>query len=165
MQNVKLLLVTFGILAIGMLGLAPTVAFAQTATNNSMTIAGTCGITIDNSLSFGSVDPDAQSGYEELQITPTGNGDVILDLYATDWLDTGSTNVINGEKTKFSFVNGTAYTSATPLNSTDGTISYGTLDNTAGTNSSYWQVEATLNTGSFVGSVQQDMTFMVSSCA
>ncbi len=163
MQKVKLLLVTFGILAVGMLGISPTVSFAQVVTNNSMSILGTCGITIDNALSFGNVTPGEESGYEQLDITPTGNGDVVLLMYASNWVDGDSNNIIDGDKTRVSNVNTTPYADALPMNSTDGSKSFGTLVNSAGTNSTYWLVDATLNTG-FVGSVQQDMTFMVNDC-
>jgi len=166
MQKVKLFTVAFGILAVGLLGLAPTAAFAQQETSSTMTILGTCGITIGSAMTFDAIEPDGRSSYEQLDITPTGNGDVVVNMFGGHWLDTtDGTNIINGEKTKFAFVNATDYDSvdAIPLNSSNNIFSYGTIDDAGGINSTFWQVEATLNTG-FVGSVQQTMTFTVSEC-
>jgi len=168
MQTMKLLMTTFGILAVAMLGLSPTVAMAanEVGATNSMTIEGTCGITIPSGLSFGSVDAEAESGEGQLNITPTGNGNPEVDVYAMNWLDTSDDSiVIFGQNTKFSFASSTDYTlEKTAMNSTANTlIPFGTLDNALSTNSSYWQVFADMEKA-HIGSVQQDMTFVVSDC-
>jgi hypothetical protein len=143
--------------------LANTV-YAQSS-DNSMIIQGNCGLVIGSAINFSNTAAAAESSEETLTLENSGATDGTVDVNGSNWIDdsTGLINVINGELTKFSPTNpgsGT-YASKTALNSTNGDITIGDIVGGA-TNSTYWQVQATVNESSFTGAVTQTMTFAIS---
>lgn len=164
MENSKMLMVVFGILTIGMVGMSPTVFAADTA--SSANVGVTCGITVASALAYGNVDVGVESDEVSLDIVGTGSGTQSIEVSGSNWLDDadGTTNIIDGELTKFGTTLGLDYdTEKTALNSTDGSIVMGNV--AAGiTNSTYWQVFPTLNDASFSGAVTQTLTFTSIGC-
>ena len=167
MKNSKMLMVVFGILTIGMVGMSSTV-FAQ-ETVSSANLGVICGITVDGALDYGNIDVDAESSEGTIVIFGDGSGTQEVEVSASNWLDDtdGVTNIINGELTKFATTDQGALTDYTTekiaLNSTDTTILMGTVSS-GSTNSTYWQVFATLNDETFSGGVTQILTFTSIGC-
>ena len=120
----------------------------------------TCGITINNPLTFGGVEKAQKSSARILNITNTGTQDVSLQVNATNWIDkeTETVNVIDAKSTRFSF-SLVPYGQQTSLNDTTGEfVDFAEIP--AGvTNSSYWRAKAQLNDPLFLGDIFQEMTF------
>lgn len=139
-------------------------AFAQDSSTSTMTVGGTCGISIVSPMSFGNVIPGDISVEQELQITGEGSTSSDFSVFATNWIDveTGD-NIVNGEKTKFSSIEAEVYDDKLSLNATDTTIPIGNVVNQE-TYSTYWEVELILNDVTFQGAVEQELTFVVDDC-
>ena len=80
-------------LSITMISIGPAFAQESASSTSSMTVEGTCGVTIGTALDFGLVTPDFASDEGILDITGTGSAPSIVSTFATDWLD-GSNNII-----------------------------------------------------------------------
>ncbi|MEE9573215.1 MAG: hypothetical protein V3W20_09220 [Candidatus Neomarinimicrobiota bacterium] len=144
---------------------------------NTLTILSTCGVHPDffEHVAFGNGEVGDHSSYEEMKFTMGGSVPATLDVYAYDWFnpnDPTKVIIMNGENTRFTFDAAiTDYDLMTPLNGTTVgsenefvpiTDSDDTdLDFLNGIQySSYWQVLIELETSTYVGDIEQIITFV-----
>lgn len=158
---IKQTLLVLAVLSVGTVMMQQS-AYAQSVPA-SMTIDNTtCGLAPFGGLAIGSVNKDSISlESTAFALTNLGNTDAIVEFYATDWLS-GSDSIINGENTRVGInIQNTSFGSKILSNSTaDNNSEIGKVV-AGGTNSTYWQVDATLNSGflNFQGALQQTITF------
>ncbi len=127
-----------------------------------MTNYVSCGITVPSALDFGTIIANGHTKTDEvsLEISSTGTMASSVSVYATDWLTVAADEtMINGENTKFGFVEGGTYVSKSFLNSTLDSVSFGDIAGGT-TNISYWQAQPTVLDELFAGDVYQSMTFV-----
>lgn len=157
---------TIMIAAIMSIGLATVgSAYAESVVTNDVTIQTTCAVSADGGIDFGTLEHLGVTASEStIVLTNTGTALATVSVSGTNWLDSGSTNVIAGSFTKFATsdqLTGTSYDDKTSLNATNGAITMGTIAYTS-QNSTYWMLNATLNTETFSGALSQDVTFEAS---
>ena len=161
-RNTKYAGVILSAITILSFGLTPA-AYSQVS--GSVTINSTCGLTFPggSTIAYGSIDADAESS--EITLTVRNSGSVVssIEVQGEEWVS-GSTVHIDGELTKFANSTRASTDYATEkqrLNNTNvELIDFGRIQ-PATTNSTYWQVLATLQNTPFSGALTQTITFTV----
>jgi hypothetical protein len=118
---------------------------------------GFCGITVVETLDFGTVKPGEISTEKTLRVTGLGTVPTITSVVASDWIEKGgSTNIVDGELTKYSDSSGN-YASKDAL-STSQAIEIGTIP-AQNPLDLHLQVELIINDDTYAGDVEQELTF------
>lgn len=140
-----------------------TLMFMISFTGYLISHAQTCGLDFPNgpTIEFGSLEKAQVSNEIILDINNTGTETADVSVSAKNWLDGNSVSHVLGNFTKFATSDmgaGTQYEDKTSLNNTDSAISMGTIA-PASTNSTYWQLDATMQNLPFSGVLTQEITF------
>jgi len=138
----------------------PTVIQGQ-ATGQVQILAGTCGLQFTNGsvLDYGQLSPNELSPEVSLNMTNSGSVPALLEIQGTDWKDTSNNSILDVNRTHFNVTSGQPFSSNTPLESFDQTVTNSLIPNVI--LNTFWQLEAILNQG-FSGDVTQTMDFTVS---
>jgi len=122
----------------------------------------TCGVSLTSGfpISYGSLKPGETSAEQILVLDNTGSSPATLNVQGSQWQDSFLVNQMNASQTHFSTTGASAYSSKIPLLTSIQSIT-STFSPTENLNT-YWQVLATPANQSFIGSLQQEMTFTVS---
>lgn len=165
---IKQSILLIAVLSIGIGVMQPQNTHAADQTiENTLRIVPTCGIGTPVGVSFSDTGSDDVTNELELQITNSGNGNLSLNIFATDWVDTTDNTIIAiyGNNTGFSDTTST-FSSKTLLNATNEPTGISFVDIASGvTNSTWWQVDTTLAQGSetYTGDIKQIIT-LIASC-
>ena len=154
---IKQVILLVAVMSIGTVMMQQEYVFGEESVTNTLTILATCGLEAIEDDSFGSVDPGNISDVLQIDLENTGNAEMSVEVYVSDWLS-GTDLVINGERTAYSDDQTDEYSERISLNNTSLPIDMGTIEAVT-TNQTYWQVEAILVDTSFSGSIQQTTVF------
>jgi hypothetical protein len=122
-----------------------------------------CGITINETLDFGTVKPGKVSGGQILSITGVRTVPTIVSILVSDWIEQigGTDSIIDGEFTRYSNSSGN-YASKDAL-STITPIEIGTIDAQSFLEL-FLQVDVEINDDSYAGDIKQILTFTGTDC-
>ena len=126
-----------------------------------MTNYVSCGIAVPSALDFGALIANGHTKTDEvsLEISSTGTMASSVSVYATNWLTVAADEtMMNGNETRFGFIQGEAYESKSWLNDTSTLKFFADIDGDG--NTSYWQAQPEALDELFVGDVYQNMTFV-----
>ena len=137
---------------------ATTPSSTTTQATGQVSILGTCGLQFasGNPINYGSLAPSTTSAEQTLVLHNTGSISGTVTVNGGNWVDSTNTNQMNVGNTKFSTMTNTPYSGKTALTTIDQML--GTVTTTSDL-FTYWQLQATLLSSAFTGSLTQTMTF------